>query len=65
MKIYRLDPNNDDRPEADVNWKMLYTIMISAADHALTQIEQGKFIEAKNTLLNAVLVCEDEYIGDV
>ena len=65
MKIYRLDPNNDDRPEADVNWKMLYTIMISVADHALTQIEQGKFIEAKNTLLNAVLVCEDEYIGDV
>ena len=65
MEIYTLTPSANDSHEPNVNWKRLYMIMFSAADKALTQIEHGKITEAYKILQDAVLLCEDEYIGDV
>lgn len=41
----------------------MYTTMLVAADKALNEIEHSNFAEAAEILQNAMIECEDEYIG--
>lgn len=53
---------NTDTNNSAVNWKKLYTIMLTAADGAVSSMERGDFSTAVNLLKTAMLECEDEYI---
>lgn len=51
------------KDDQNVNWKKMYTTMLVAADKALNKIEHSNFAEAAEILQNAMIECEDEYIG--
>ena len=63
MEIYKLPSLNSDNTNSNVNWKKMYTIMLTAADDAISKIEHRNFAEAAAILQKAMLECEDEYIG--
>ena len=47
---------------SDANWNKMYAIMLSAADDAISMLEQGDVSAAEELLKKAMLECEDEYI---